>query len=37
LAQANVPETHEYMLRGLLADQEIGLDSDILSATWGGA
>ena len=37
LAQANVPETREYMLRGLIADQEIGLDSDILNATWGGA
>ena len=37
LAQANVPETREYMLRGLIADHEIGLDSDILNATWGGA
>jgi hypothetical protein len=37
LAQANVPETREYMLRGLIADQEIGLDSDIPNVTWGGA
>ena len=37
LAQANVPETREYMLRGVVQDLEIGLDSDILSITWGGA
>jgi hypothetical protein len=37
LAQANVPETREYMLRGVVQDVEIGLDSDILSLTWGGA
>ena len=37
LAQANVPEAREYMLRGVLQDVEIGLDSDIHSITWGGA
>jgi len=37
LAQANVPETREYKLRGVVQDVEIGLDSDILSITWGGA
>lgn len=36
LAQAGVPETREYMLRGVVEDEEIGLDSDILSVTWGG-
>ena len=37
LAQPGVPETREYMLRGVVQDVEIGLDSDILSITWGGA
>ena len=37
LAQAAVAETREYMLRGVLTDVEIGLDSDIQSITWGGA
>ncbi len=37
LAQANVPETREYMLRGIMQDVEIGLDSDIQSITWAGA
>jgi hypothetical protein len=37
LAQANVAETREYMLRGLLTDVEIDLDSDIQSITWTGA
>ena len=37
LAQANVPETREYMLRGVVTDVEIGLDSDIQSITCGGA
>jgi hypothetical protein len=36
LAQAGVPEVREYMLRGMVGDQEIGLDSDIQSVTWGG-
>jgi hypothetical protein len=36
LAQANVPETREYMLRGVVDDEEIGLDSDVLSITWAG-
>ncbi len=36
LAQAGVPEVREYMLRGVVEDAEIGLDSDILSVTWGG-
>ena len=37
LAQPNVAETREYMLRGVLTDVEIGLDSDIQTITWGGA
>ena len=37
LAQANAAETREYMLRGVLTDVEIGLDSDIQSITWSGA
>jgi hypothetical protein len=37
LAQANIPETREYKLRGVVTDVEIGLDSDIQSITWGGA
>jgi hypothetical protein len=36
LAQPNVPEVREYMLRGVIDDVEIGLDSDIQSITWGG-
>ena len=36
LAQAGVPESREYMLRGMLRDDEIGLDSDILRVTWTG-
>lgn len=36
LANPAVPETREYMIRGLIEDQEIGLDSDILSITWKG-
>lgn len=36
LAQASVPEVREYVLRGVIADVEIGLDSDIMSITWGG-
>ena len=36
LAVAGVPETREYMLRGMVKDDEIGLDSDIQRITWGG-
>jgi hypothetical protein len=36
LEHAGVPEVREYMLRGVIDDQEIGLDSDILSVTWAG-
>ena len=36
LAQAGVPETREYMGRGYLDDEEIGLDSDIASIVFGG-
>jgi hypothetical protein len=37
LAAPAVPETREYMLRGVLTDVEIGLDSDIQTITWSGA
>jgi hypothetical protein len=36
LANAGVPEEREYMLRGVMNDQEIGLDSDIQSILWSG-
>ncbi len=36
VSQPNVAEVREYMLRGVVADEEIGLDSDVLSVTWGG-
>jgi hypothetical protein len=36
LAQPGVPEVREYMLRGVIDDVEIGLDSDIQSVTWAG-
>jgi len=36
LAQANVPEVREYMARGMVGDNEIGLDSDIVSVTFAG-
>jgi hypothetical protein len=37
LAQPRVPETREYMLRGIdIVDREIGVDSDIQSITWAG-
>ena len=36
LATPGVPETREYMARGVLDDEEIGLDSDIVSLTFGG-
>src|SRR5205807_102943 len=32
-----VPETREYMLRGLIKDDEIGLDSDVARIAWSGA
>jgi hypothetical protein len=37
LAQPRVPDTREYMLRGIdIDDREIGVDSDIQSITWAG-
>jgi hypothetical protein len=36
LAQAGVAEKREYMGRGVLHDQEIGVDSDIVAITFGG-
>lgn len=36
LAQPNVPEVREYMARGLMADEEVGQDSDIVSITYAG-
>ena len=36
LAQAGVAEKREYMGRGVLHDQEIGVDSDIVTVTFGG-
>ena len=36
LANAAVPEVREYMARGLIVDDEIGLDSDIVSITFAG-
>ena len=36
LAQAGVAETREYMGRGVLHDQEIGVDSDVVIITFGG-
>ena len=36
LAQAGVAEAREYMGRGVLHDQEIGVDSDIVAITFGG-
>jgi hypothetical protein len=36
LAQPGAPEVREYMARGLVNDDEIGLDSDIVSVTFGG-
>ena len=36
LAQAGVAEKREYMGRGVLHDQEIGVDSDIVTITFGG-
>jgi hypothetical protein len=36
LATPNVPEVREYMARGILDDVEIGLESDIVTATFAG-
>ena len=36
LANPNTPEVREYMARGIIDDVEIGLDSDIVSITYGG-
>ena len=36
LANPNVPEVREYMARGMLGDDEIGLESDIVSIAFGG-
>jgi hypothetical protein len=37
LASAGVAETREYMLRGMIKDDEIGLDSDVARIAWAGA
>jgi hypothetical protein len=36
LAVAGVAETREYMARGMIDDQEVGLESDIVSLTYAG-
>jgi len=36
LAVPGVPEMREYMARGMLGDDEIGLDSDVVCITFGG-
>ncbi len=36
LAVPGVPEIREYMARGILKDQEIGLESNIVSIVYGG-
>ncbi|MEI7733151.1 MAG: hypothetical protein WCO56_26500 [Verrucomicrobiota bacterium] len=36
LAQPGVPEVREYMARGLVNDDEVGVESDIVSVTFGG-
>jgi hypothetical protein len=36
LTQTGVPEVREYMGRGVLHDEEIGQDSDVVSATFAG-
>ena len=36
LAQAGVPEVREYMGRGMINDEEIGQDSDIVSIAFAG-
>jgi hypothetical protein len=32
-----VAETRQYMLRGMIKDDEIGLDSDVARIAWSGA
>jgi len=36
LAQPNVPEVREYMARGIVHDEEIGMNSDTVSITFSG-
>ena len=36
LANPAVPEVREYMARGMVGDEEVGLDSDIASITFAG-
>ena len=36
LAVAGTPETREYMCRGIIHDEEVGMDSDIISVLFGG-
>ena len=36
LANAAIPETREYMCIGVVADEEVGTPSDIVSAVFGG-
>lgn len=36
LAVPTAPEVREYMLRGVISDAEVGLDSDVLSIIWAG-
>ncbi len=37
LFQPGVPEVREYMLRGVINDEEVGVDSDIVTITWAGS
>ena len=36
LAVAGTPETREYMCRGIIHDEEVGVNSDIVSVVFGG-
>jgi hypothetical protein len=36
-ATTGAPESREYMLRGMLKDDEIGIDSDVARIAWSGA
>ena len=36
LAQTGVPEVREYFARGMVNDEEVGVDSDIVSIAFGG-
>lgn len=36
LTQPNVPEVREYKARGMMNDEDIGQDSDIVSVTFAG-